>query len=93
MNYEKGNRKQQTLEGIICGGLGCGKNIPSWYTRVSKKNETIIFLPVIRFHYTPYVVFFPVTIVFLNYNLGCLISQLDKLHNGRSNERKYSRDS
>jgi len=28
-------RRRQTLEGIVSGGLGCGQNIPSWYTRVS----------------------------------------------------------
>jgi hypothetical protein len=27
-------RKLQTLEGIVSGGIGCGKNTPAWYTRV-----------------------------------------------------------
>ena len=30
------NRKKQTLEGIVSGGFGCGKNTPAWYTRVRK---------------------------------------------------------
>ncbi len=25
----------KTLEGIVSGGLGCGKNTPSWYTKVA----------------------------------------------------------
>jgi hypothetical protein len=25
---------RETLEGIISSGLGCGKNTPTWYTRV-----------------------------------------------------------
>jgi len=28
------DRLMQTLEGIISGGIGCGKNTPAWYTRV-----------------------------------------------------------
>ena len=28
-------RKLQTLEGIVSGGIACGKSTPSWYTRVS----------------------------------------------------------
>ena len=31
----------QTLEGIISGGLACGKNFPSWYTRVSSHRPWI----------------------------------------------------
>ena len=23
------------LGGVVAGGIGCGKNIPTWYTRVS----------------------------------------------------------
>ena len=31
---EDETRQRQTVEGIVSGGVGCGKNIPSWYTRV-----------------------------------------------------------
>ena len=27
---------QSSLIGIVAGGLGCGINIPTWYTRVSE---------------------------------------------------------
>ena len=35
IDYGSGKRKRQTLEGITSGGLSCGQNFPSWYTRVS----------------------------------------------------------
>ena len=35
INYDSEGRQRQTLEGIISGGLSCGKNFPSWYTKVS----------------------------------------------------------
>ncbi len=31
---EPGGRKRLTVEGIVAGGVACGKNIPVWYTRV-----------------------------------------------------------
>ena len=34
IDYGSGKRKRQTLEGITSGGLSCGQNFPSWYTRV-----------------------------------------------------------
>ena len=34
INYGSEGRKRQTLEGITSGGLTCGQNFPSWYTRV-----------------------------------------------------------
>ena len=37
-------RRIQTLEGIISGGLACGKNTPSWYTRVSINNTKLSVL-------------------------------------------------
>ena len=38
MHEEKTNNgTQRWLIGTISGGLSCGKNIPSWYTRVSTK--------------------------------------------------------
>ena len=27
---------RQTLTGIVSGGVGCGLNIPGWYTKVHK---------------------------------------------------------
>ena len=35
------NKKKQTLEGIVSGGFGCGKNTPAWYTRVRKPQNYI----------------------------------------------------
>ena len=35
INYGgESDRRIQTLEGIVSGGIGCGKNTPAWYTRV-----------------------------------------------------------
>ena len=38
INYGSEGRKRQTLEGITSGGLSCGQNFPSWYTRVCLVN-------------------------------------------------------
>ena len=27
---------RQTLTGIVSGGVGCGLNVPGWYTKVNK---------------------------------------------------------
>jgi len=45
VNYgveEVGEGRRQTVEGIVSGGLACGLNIPSWFTRVSAYHEWIM---------------------------------------------------
>ena len=37
----KKNKNRTTLIGIISGGVGCGKGVPSWYTRVSHHEKWI----------------------------------------------------
>ena len=34
VDHQVQGQKRQTVEGIVSGGLSCGKNIPAWYTRV-----------------------------------------------------------
>ena len=35
LQEETGYGPRSTLIGIVAGGLGCGKSIPTWYTNVS----------------------------------------------------------
>ena len=60
INYGSEGRKRQTLEGITSGGLSCGQNFPSWYTRVCCKwwrRKKLIFLCFNFMH--PLIVFKP----------------------------------
>ena len=35
---------KSSLIGIVAGGLGCGINIPTWYTRVSEIHDKYLLL-------------------------------------------------
>ena len=36
----------RTLVGLVSGGIGCGTGVPSWYTKVTATNITLV-----RAHY------------------------------------------
>ena len=44
VDYGTEDRPKKTLEGIVAGGVACGKNIPSWYTKVSSYRAWILCL-------------------------------------------------
>ena len=37
----KDEKKRTTLVGIVSGGIGCGRGIPGWYTKVAFHSEWI----------------------------------------------------